>query len=124
MSTPLAALPAGTLLVRVPADTASWPRSLPAVPPGHTVTVTLGHIHLLPGPADGLEASGYRVAGAAAEHRPLGSLVDLLVPAAVRDADPRWWEQIRQRADRVFDLAFGPVAALLSAEVELHLRAS
>lgn len=124
MTTSLAALPAGTLLVRVPAEVSSWPRSLPAVPLGHAVTVTLGHASLLPGPGDGLEASGYRIAGIAADHRPLGAVVDLLVAAAVREADPRWWEQVRQAADRVFDLGFGPVAALLSAEVALHLHAS
>lgn len=124
MSTPLAALPAGTLLVRVPAASPSWPRALPAVPLGHAVTVTLGHSSLLPGPGDGLDASGYRVAGIAADHRPLGAVVDLLVAASVREADPRWWEDVRRRADRVFDLGFGPVAALLSAEVALHLRAS
>lgn len=122
--TPLAALPVGTLLVRVPAADATWPRDLPAVPLGHHVTVTLGHAALIPGPGDGLAGSGYRVAGVATDHRPLGPCVDLLVPPAVRDADPRWWGAVRGRADRVFDLAFGPVAALLSAEVALHLQAS
>ena len=124
MPTPMTAPPAGTLLVRVSAAGPAWPRSLPAVPVGHRVTVTLGQAELIPGPGDGLEPSGYRVAGVAADHRPLGSVVDLLVPADLRHAEPEWWAEIRERADRVFDLAFGPVAQLLSAEVALHLQVS
>jgi hypothetical protein len=31
---------------------------------------------------------------------------------------------MRARADRIFDLAFGPVARVLAAEVDLHLRAA
>lgn len=124
MPTPTSALPAGTLLVRVPVGGPSWPRSLPVVPLGHHVTVTLGHTALLPGPDDGLSASGYRIAGVAADHRPLGAVVDLLVPAGLRTCDPVWWQELRGHAERVFDLAFGPVAHLLSAEVALHLETS
>ena len=124
MPPPLSALPAGTLLVRVPVRGPSWPGSLPAVPVGHRVTVTLGSATLVPGPADGLASSGYRVAGVATDHRPLGDVVDLLVPTTLRHEDPSWWEQVRARADRVFDLGFGPVAHLLSAELALHLQAS
>lgn len=119
----LATLPVGTLLVRVPAASSAWPRTLPAVPAGATVTVTLGRATLLPDDGDGLVGSGYRVAGVAADHRPLGDVVDLLVTPALREAEPAWWAEVRGRADRVFDLRFGPVAALLAAEIALHLEA-
>jgi hypothetical protein len=116
--------PVGTLLVRVPARDRSWPSTLPVVPGGRTLTVTLGHADLATVPADDLVASGYRIVGVAADHRPLGHVVDVLVPAALRREQPAWWDELFARADRVFDLAFGPVARVLAAELDLHLRAA
>lgn len=115
--------PAGTVLLRVPVRDRGWPRQLPTPPPGCQVTVTVGDADLVPGPGDGLESSGYVVAGVAADHRPLGPVVDLLVPGDVRRRDPAWWTAVHAQAARVFDLSFGPVARLLAAEVDLHLRA-
>lgn len=115
--------PAGTVLLRVPVRDRGWPRQLPTPPLGWRVTVTVGDVDLLPGPGDGLEPSGYVVAGVAADHRPLGSVVDLLVPSDLRHHDPAWWTAAHAQAARVFDLSFGPVARLLAAEVDLHLRA-
>jgi hypothetical protein len=114
----------GTLLVRVPARDRGWVRTLPPVPAGGPLTVTLGHADLAPVPVDDLVAGGYRIVGIAADHRPLGDVVDVLVPASLRLAHPDWWAVMRARADRIFDLAFGPVARVLAAEVDLHLRAA
>lgn len=115
--------PPGTLLVRVPARDRAWVRTLPPVPDGRTLTVTLGHVDLAPVPVDDLVAAGYRIVGAAADHRPLGWLVDVLVPPDLRERNPKWWEALVTRADRVFDLQLGPVARVLAAEVDVHLRA-
>ncbi|MTV25429.1 hypothetical protein FTX61_08415 [Nitriliruptoraceae bacterium ZYF776] len=114
----------GTVLVRIPVSGRGWARALPPVPDGGTLTVTLGHADLAPVPVDDLVASGYRIAGVAADHRPLGAVVDVLVPPAVRDANPVWWAAVVAAADRVFDLRLGPVARVLAAEIALHQRAS
>lgn len=113
-------LPDGTLLVRVPAADRGWARTLPRVPGGRTLTVTVGLAELAPVPADDLVASGYRIVGVAADHRPLGRLVDVCVPPDLREAHPAWWASLVARADRIFDPRLGPVARVLAAELALH----
>jgi hypothetical protein len=118
-----AAFADGDVLVRLPAPDRSWPRSLPAAPDGWLLTVTLGHPRLVPVDADRLDAAGYRIVGTASEHRPIGLVVDVLVPAALRTAEPDWWGLVLARAERVFDLRLGPVQQVLAAELELHRQA-
>lgn len=117
-------LPDGTLLVRVSVTDRSWARTLPKVPDGRTLTVTVGSADLAPVPADDLVASGYRIVGVAADHRPLGRLVDICVPRDLRSAHPGWWGELAARADRIFDPRLGPVARVLAAELALHRRAA
>ncbi|WP_052667233.1 hypothetical protein [Nitriliruptor alkaliphilus] len=117
-------LPEGTLLVRVPATDRGWARTLPRVPAGRTLTVTVGLAELAPVPADDLVASGYRIVGVAADHRPLGRLVDVCVPPDLREAHPAWWASLAARADRIFDPRLGPVARVLAAELALHRGAA
>lgn len=116
-------LPDGTLLVRVPVADRGWPRALPRVPAGRTLTVTVGLADLAPVPADDLVASGYRIVGVAADHRPLGRLVDVCVPPDLREAHPDWWRTLADLADRIFDPRLGPVARVLAAELALHRAA-
>lgn len=111
----------GDVLVRITARDRSWPSRLPPVPAGGTVTVTLGHPRLTPD--DELAAGGYRVVGTASEHRPIGAVVDVLVPRVLREAHPDWWSVLGHAAERVFDLRLGPVQRVLAAELELHARA-
>lgn len=113
-------LPEGTLLVRVSVTDRGWARTLPPVPDGRTLTVTVGQADLAPVPADDLVASGYRIVGVAAEDRPLGRLVDVCVPPDLRAAHPRWWASLAGRADRIFDPRMGPVARVLAAELAMH----
>jgi hypothetical protein len=116
-------LPDGTLLVRLAATDRGWARTLPRVPDGRTLTVTVGLAELAPVPADDLVASGYRIVGVAADHRPLGRLVDVCVPPDLREAHPGWWNDLAARADRIFDPRLGPVARVLAAELALHREA-
>jgi hypothetical protein len=118
------ALPDGTLLVRVAASDRSWARTLPPVPGGRTVTVTVGQADLAPVPADDLVASGYRIVGVASDRRPLGLLVDVCVPPDLRLAHPQWWARLVDRAERIFDPRLGPVAKVLAAELALHRGAA
>ena len=114
----------GAVLVRLPASDRRWPEVLPVVPVGWTLTVTLGHPDLLPGPLDPLHDAGYRIVGVAAEHRPLGRIVDVLVPGSLRSEEPVWWGSLAEQAERIFDLRHGPVLRLLEPELALHLRSS
>ena len=127
-STPPTAVPGdvevdGALLVRVPAADRTWAASLPPVPGRWTLTVTVGHASLLPVPVDDLVGAGYRLAGVAPQHASIGLIVDILVPAALRERHPAWWRSLVTRADRVFDLRHGPVLHVLGSEIALHLRA-
>lgn len=114
----------GTVLVRVAAPDRSWARRLPPVPDDRVLTVTVGHPQLLPVPVDDLVGGGYRIVGVAADHRPVGRTIDVLVPADLRRDHPEWWLLLLPLAERVFDLRLGPVQRVFAAELDLHLRAS
>jgi hypothetical protein len=117
------ALRDGAVIVRLTATDRGWVAALPPVPDGRQLTVSVGHPSLLPVPVDELIARGYRIVGVAAEHRPIGLNVDVLVPRELRAAHPDWWVQLLGQAERVFDLRLGPVRHVLAAELALHLRA-
>lgn len=113
--------PAGAVLVRVFAHGLSWVRSLPVVPGGTTVTVTVSNERLGRVPADDLVAHGYRLVGiSSARPRGAGEVVDLLVPREVREAHPDWFRELLDRADRAFDCDLGPVRRLMQGELALH----
>jgi hypothetical protein len=114
----------GAVIVRLRADDRSWISQLPVVPGDLTLTVTVGRSDLLPVPASELVNRGYRLVGVAAEHRPIGPTVDILVPIPLREQHPDWWARLAPLAERVFDLRMGPVRQLLAAEIELHVRHS
>lgn len=116
--------PPGAVLVRVFAHGLSWARSLPVVPGGGTVTVTVSSPGLRRVPADDLVSHGYRVVGVSSSRpRGAGEVIDLLVPAELREAHPDWFRDLLGRADRVFDCDLGPVRRLLGAELALHTAA-
>ncbi len=126
MAAPPLLLPEGALLVRVPAGDPGWVHQLPAVPgvpEAAEVTVTLGRPELLPVDTGPLRERGYRIIGAASASLPIGDVVDLLVPGALRTTAPTWWLELLGRAERVFDPGLGPVQRMLHAELSLHMRA-
>lgn len=114
----------GDVLVRLPARDAAWPATLPAAPAGHLLTLTLGHVSLLPGAEDAGLPAGYRLVGVASETRSIGRTVGIYVPARVRNDHPDWWRSLLYRAERVFDLQLGPVQRVLAAELALHAGVS
>ena len=116
-------LPADAVLLRLPVEGRDWPSTLPEVPRGGQVTVTVGHPDLMPDDPAPARTRGYHIVGAASEYRPLGSVADLLITAELRDAAPGWWDALLRRASRVFDLRLGPVQQELSAELALHVEA-
>lgn len=116
--------PPGAVLVRVFAHGLSWARSLPAVPGGDTVTVTVSSERLRRVPADDLVSHGYRIVGVHADRpRGRGDVVDIFVPSELQQTQPEWFRALLDVADRAFDCDFGPVRRLLGAQLSLHLAA-
>ncbi len=111
----------GAVIVRLRAEDRGWIRQLPPVPGSRRLTVTVGRADLLPVPVDELLSRGYRLVGVAAEHRPIGPTVDVLVPAELRE-DQDWFGRLQPLTERIFDLRMGPVRQVLAAEIDLHLR--
>jgi len=108
----------GSVVVRVDAHLPGWERALPPVP-GTRVAVTVGEPDLADA-ADELAARGYDLLGVVPGLRG-GRHADLLVPAGLRADEPRWFSALLLPATRVFDLRFGPVGAVLRAELDLLL---
>jgi hypothetical protein len=113
--------PEGAVLVRVPAEAARWVVQLPPLPPGPSIGVTVGHPSLASQRAE-LAARGYRLLATVGGRDP-GPHADVLVPAALRDTEQRWFASLILVASRVYDLAFGPVLTVLHDELEVHLAA-
>lgn len=117
-------IPPGAVLVRVFAHGLSWARSLPVVPGGATVTVTVSNGRLRQVPADDLVSHGYRVVGVSpGRPRGTGDVVDLLVPRSLQEGHPGWWADLLGRADRAFACDLGPVRRLLGRELAVHAAA-
>ncbi len=123
MAAPPLLLPDGALLVRVAACGPGWASSLPEIPDGSEATVTLGRPELLPVDTAAARTRGYRIVGTASGDRPIGDVVDVLVPWELRVEAPGWWDQLVATAQRVFDPGLGPVQRMLQAELTVHLRA-
>lgn len=111
------------LLVRIPVRGPRWWAALPPVPPGQRVTVTLGRADLLPSDVSQPTTRGYEVVGVASDRRPIGTVVDVYLPAELQRHFPGYTTALLERADRAFDLAMGPVQLVLAPELAMHRRA-
>ena len=109
----------GPVLVRIAADDPSWVRGLPSVPEALRVGVTVGDASLASADEE-LAARGYDLIEVVPGRRP-GPHADILVTAAVREEQPRWFAALLLVAGRVFDLRFGPVQLVLHDELVAHL---
>lgn len=128
MPDPRAAPPAdttadGDVLVRLPVTGRDWPVTLPRVPSGEVLTVSVGHPGLLPVGEQALVLAGYRIVGVHSSRRAAagaGASIDVLVPGSLRRAHPRWWRQLAAPAERIFDLRLGPVQLVLGPQLAWH----
>lgn len=116
---PAAAAADGDVLVRLPVTDRRWPDTLPPVPGGEVLTITVGHPGLLPTTEQALIAAGYRIVGVRSS-RGNGSNIDVLVPGTLRRTHGRWWRQLAAPAERIFDLRLGPVQLLLGPQLARH----
>lgn len=112
----------GDLLARIEVTGPGWAAELPSPPPGVVCTVTLGHPDLL-GDTD-LTAGRYRVVGVASAARPVGTSVDVYLPAPLVQRWPDFVADVVRASSRVFDCRMGPVQLVLAPQLALHARAA
>lgn len=109
------------LVVRIDASTADWPRRLPAVPPGTTVTMTVSSSDLV-ADADLLCTRGYVLVDVVPAPLLDGDdlVVDLVVPCGLADDWPGWWAAVTAVASGVFAAAHGPVSRVFADLLTAH----
>jgi hypothetical protein len=111
--------PDGALL-RLTVDGDDWGEHLPPVPPGQDVTVAFSTADAEAVHAEALALLGYRVVGEPAATTG-DAVAEVLVRQAVLEAHPTWWRALAALADRAYNLAHGPAAALLAPALAPHL---
>ena len=112
--------PAGSALVRVQCEDASWIGRLPPVPGPDTVTVSVGRAEQAQVSDADLARTGYRIVGSQPTTS-LPSAVELLVPGALMADHPAWWSRLLGVADQAFDLRLGPVQLVMGNHLPVHL---
>ncbi len=111
----------GPVLVRIVASDGAWVLSLPPVPAGHRIGVTVGQHDVMDDTTStALAERGYDLLAVVGGRRP-GRHADLLVPAPLRVEHERWFAALLLVSTRVFDLRFGPVHVALHDELKAHL---
>lgn len=120
--------PDGALL-RLTIDSSRWAESLPPPPLEMVVTVSFASPAALHEHGEALELLGYRVVGVAEQpdlpgpplpESPAG-VADFLVVQPMIEAHPTWWRALADHADRIYNLALGPVSAMLWPVLVTHL---
>lgn len=111
--------PAGGALVRVHADDGDWIRRLPPVPGSNVVTVSISDTAQRDVADRDLARTGYRIVGPQPRSR-LPQGVELLVSAELMAAEPDWWQELLEVADRAFDLRLGPVQVVMGSHLTVH----
>jgi hypothetical protein len=107
-------------LVRLPVAPGAWAESLPPVPDGYAVTVSLSSAALAEEHGEALALLGYDVVDGP-EDPPDSSVAWMLVSASLAQAHPTWWGRVRHLSDGVFRLAMGPAVRRYEALLRAHL---
>lgn len=106
-----------------------WAEAIPPVPAGFDVSVSFSCEESADLHGEALALLGYRVVpepvpyAAPSAGGGAGPHADFLVPRRLLRAHPVWWRALLDPADCAYDLAFGPVAAVLQPVVSAHRRA-
>lgn len=108
------------LLLRIPVSSPTWAESLPPRPTGALVTVAFSDPEVEAEHGDALALLGYDSVGPVQLLPVDQPFVDILIPRAACDRWPLWRDQLLNAGGRVWDLAFGPVASMLGAAVQVH----
>lgn len=112
------------LLLRIPVSSPTWAETMPPTPAGLTVTVAFSDEDVEAEHGDALAQLGYVSVGVVPLVGDAGATVDLLLSRAMCDRWPLWRDQLMNAGGRVWDLGFGPVAAMLGPAAAIHQNAS
>lgn len=110
------------LLLRIPVGSPRWAEGLPPRPSGATVTVAYSDADVEAEHGDAMALLGYTSVGVRPPSRDTTPSVDLLLPRSECDRWPLWRDQLLSAGGRVWDLGFGPVAAMLGPTVAVHCQ--
>lgn len=108
------------LLLRIPVASPTWAEGLPPPPLGATVTVAYSDADVEAEHGDAMAQLGYSSVGVRPPGRDTTPSVDLLLPRSECDRWPLWRDQLLAAGGRVWDLGFGPVAAMMGPMAAVH----
>lgn len=108
------------LLLRIPVHSPTWAEGLPPRPTGATVTVAFSDAEVEAEHGDAMAQLGYTSVGVRPGRRDGVPSVDLLLPRTECDRWPLWRDQLLAAGGRVWDLGFGPVAAVMGPVAAVH----
>ncbi len=110
-------------VVRIRVAEGWWAESVPPVPDGYRVTVSLPDGTGRDEHAEALGRLGYLVVDAAPAASADPDCADFFVPQQLLEAHPTYWRSLADRADRAYSLALGPVRRLLGEVLAAHAAA-
>ncbi|HVM12947.1 MAG TPA: hypothetical protein VM287_01270 [Egibacteraceae bacterium] len=109
--------PPDGILLRIALDVRRGTQ-IPPAPAGADITASFS-CRAAAACADHVQALGYRCVGESPSEA-AGGVAYLLVPQAVVDRHPGWWEDMAPHVESVFSLAFGPALAAFDDVLSLH----
>jgi hypothetical protein len=113
---------AAPLLLRVAITGPAWAEAVPPLPEGADVTVAFSDPEVEAEHADAVALLGYAVVGAVDAEPVDDPSADFLIPRAACDRWPLWRDALLGTGGKVWDLGFGPAAALLRHRLVPHRR--
>jgi hypothetical protein len=108
------------VLVRLAVRGDRWAEGIPPLPDAFVVSVSFSCEEAADLHGDALALLGYRVV-AVPPGRAGAFEADFLVSRGLASAHPTWWQALLGQADRAYDLAYGPVAAVLGDVLRTHI---
>jgi hypothetical protein len=112
------------LLLRIAITSPTWAEAVPPVPQGADITVAFSDPEVEAEHADAVAQLGYRPVGAV-DVEPIDlPAAEFLIPRSACDRWPVWRDELLHAGGQVWDLGFGPAAALLRHRLVVHRAAA
>lgn len=108
------------LLLRIAITSPTWAEVVPPAPAGVDVTVAFSDPEVEAEHADAVAFLGYRTVGSIDIEPVELPSADFLIPRSACDRWPVWRDELLRSGGKVWDLAFGPAAALLRHSLAVH----
>ena len=108
------------LLLRIAITSPTWAEVVPPAPAGVDVTVAFSDAEVEAEHADAVALLGYRSVGAVSDAPGGPASAEFLIPRSACDRWPVWRDELLRSGGKVWDLAFGPAAAMLRTRLAVH----